>query len=161
MVAFLDQPLPHPEVGTTPMGEMAAEALRAQTGAEVALLDRGSVGGGLEAGEVTLVDILRIHPWRGRVLRLSLNGARLRTALEEDDLLAAGCTFRRTEQGLEDLRVAGAPVEVERTYTVAVGEYATAVAPSLGAVPAADTGERIDTVLREYLAQAALVPAGD
>ena len=143
--------LENPKSGESPMGNLVAEALRAEAEAEVALLDRSAVRGGVQVGTQSLADVLKIHPWRNRVLKLSLTGAQIRQALTDRDLLAAGCRFRKVEQGITDLEIAGAPADSTRSYAVAMGEFVLAITPSLREAPFEETGHRIDTMLEAYL----------
>jgi 5'-nucleotidase / UDP-sugar diphosphatase len=160
VIASLEYSLPHPEEGHSAMGALATEALRTTASAELALLDRGALRSDLGAGQVTVADILRVHPWRNRVLRMVLTSGQIRATLTEGDLLTAGCSFHRGAEMIEGLRVGDQPAVAGRTYAVAIGEYAMWHAPSLRGLPYADTGERVDTALAAYLAQSELTPVG-
>lgn len=168
--APLDRPLftsqvtlASPEAGPNPMGEFVAEAMRAETGADVALLDRGGVQSGITLGTGTLADVCRIHPWRNRVLVVAVTGGQLREAVALPDILLAGCTFRRNGSTVVDLTVRGRPVAADRTYAVAVGDYLFWTTPSLNALPWRDSGQRVDTLLARFLKRrlSPLLPQGE
>ncbi len=150
-VATLDEPLPNAGAGRGTMGAFAAEAVREQTGADVALLDRGAVCAGLPAGKVTLTDICKVHPWRNHVLLLTCTGAQLADWIAVLDPLVAGCEYRRVILGIKGLRIGDDPAVADRVYRVAVGDYLRATTPLLRDVPADDTGVRVDSALEAHL----------
>lgn len=138
--------------GANPVGKLAAEAVRVGTKADVALLDRGAVSAGLPAGPITWTEITRVHPWRNRVLLLTLPGdARLARALAAPDVIAAGCELRKAADGKTEVLVGGAPLAAERTYTVAVGEYLYGTTTYFRNLPCRDSGERVDGLLAREL----------
>ncbi len=138
------------------MGNLVAAAMLAETRADMAMLDRTAVRAGIEAGEMTLADLYRVHPWRNRVVILRLTGAEIDEILSEHDLLTAGCRFSRTEEGIESLYIGGKPVESDREYRVAAGEFFTRLieVPQAG-LPEA-TGLRVNTALERYLRRAGM-----
>jgi len=148
--------LANPPSGDSPLGRLVTGALRAETGTEVVLLDRGAVRGDLKPGRVTVADVYRVHPWRNRVLRLSLTGAQIRRVLEERDVLTAGCRFRRDGKAVEGLEVSGAPVDTARSYAVAAGEFLVGYS-SLRDLPFDETGRRVDAVLCHYLRRLSVI----
>jgi len=145
--------LTNPDSGASPMGNLVVEILRSKTDADVALLDRGAVQGGIEPGDVTIADILRIHPWRNRVLKLTLTGAQLQQILTKHDILTAGCSFKKVEGEIKELNIGESPVDLKKPYKVVVGEYVIGLVPSLHEILFDETGYRVDTVLQDYLRQ--------
>lgn len=148
--------LANPPSGDSPLGRLVTEAVRAETGAEVVLLDRGAVRGDLKPGRVTVADVCGIHPWRNRVFRLSLTGAQIRKVLEERDVLTAGCRFQREGKAVGALEVSGAPVDTTRSYAVAAGEFLVGHS-SLRDLPRDETGHRVDTILCRYFRQLSVI----
>jgi len=145
--------VPNPKTSPSPMGALVVEALHVELKADVALLDRGAVRSGIAAGPLTVADLCRIHPWRNRVLCAKADGTQLAQLLARTDLLVAGCTFRRTDRGVTDPAVNGAPVVAERMYTVVAGEYLVCTTPGMDFLPWKATGERVDTILQKFLEQ--------
>ncbi len=147
--------LANPKTGDNPTGDLVAEALRTEIKADVALLSRGAVQSGIKQGDITIVDVGRIHPWRNRVLSLTLTGIQLRQILAEQDVLTSGCRYRRKTEGtsreIEGLEVGQTPVEPDRAYKVVADEFLVYSSQSLREIPATDTGERVDTLLLKYL----------
>lgn len=70
--------------GETNVGNMVAEAFRRATGADVALMNGGSIRADtiISPGALTKRDLLSILPFNNKVVKLELTGATLRAALE-------------------------------------------------------------------------------
>jgi 5'-nucleotidase len=69
--------------GESALGDLVADAERAATGAEVALVNPGGMRADLDRGPVTWGEILTLHPFGNRLVTLELTGAQIRAALEE------------------------------------------------------------------------------
>lgn len=125
----------------TPLGSLVADAFRAGTGAEVALVPGSSLRAPLPAGPLSMRHVAAVLPFGNRVATLELAGADLRAVLERS-LAAVG---RRTGGLLQlsgmtleaDLgapagrrllavRVADAPLRDDATYRVAVSSFLAA-----------------------------------
>ena len=141
--------LTNPDSGDNTMGNLVVKALRVETDTDVALLDRSAVQGGIEHGDITIADICRIHPWRNRVLKLTLTGAQLQQILAKHDILTAGCSFEKIEEEIKNLKVGKLPADLKKSYKVVVGEYLVGLVPSLREIPFKETGYRVDTILSE------------
>ncbi len=139
----LDAPLD--ETGSaereTPLGNLVADAFRAGTGADVALVPGSSLRAPLPGGPLSARNVAAVLPFGNRVATLELEGTRLRAVLERS-LAAIG---RRTGGLLQlsgvtleaDLgapvgrhllavRVAGTPLRDEATYRVAASSFLAA-----------------------------------
>ena len=79
------------------MGNLIAEAVRSQTGSDIAMLDIESVQNGIKEGDVTLAKIYAIHPWRNRLLMFELTGEQIKRALSEKDAIVSGFNYRNTK----------------------------------------------------------------
>ncbi len=154
VIHVAEESMDNPPSGENPMGNLVAEAMLAETRSEIAMLDRSAVRAGIVAGEVLLADVYRIHPWRNRVVSLRLTGAEIEAILSQHDILAAGCRFRRTNEGIEDLEVAGEPVDPERLYLVAAGEFFVRRLEEPKAGRPEPTGLRVNSALERYLRRA-------
>ena len=64
------------------LGNLITDAMRAETGAQVALENGGGIRASIEQGDVTLGDVLTVLPFGNLVSTLSLNGADLTAVLE-------------------------------------------------------------------------------
>lgn len=96
------------------LGELAAAAQRELTGADVALVNPGSLRADLDAGPLLYEDVFAVHPYDFPLLRVRLSGR----ALAE---LLGGL---RTEGPDPEAYVAGpAAIDSAATYTVCVNEW--------------------------------------
>jgi len=143
--------LANPSKGSSPMGRLVVEALRVETGADVALLDRGAVQSEITQGDVTVADICSIHPWRNRVLKFTLTGAQLQQVLAEQDVLTSGCRYLNVDGKITGLNIGSSTVELSKSYKIVAGEYLLGLAPSLRKISFIETGERVDSILLKYL----------
>jgi 5'-nucleotidase len=64
------------------LGNVIADGLRAETGAQIAIMNGGGIRANIEAGEITLGDVLTVQPFGNTVATLSLTGADVIAALE-------------------------------------------------------------------------------
>ena len=65
-----------------PMGRLIADAQRAATGSQIAIMNAGGVRAPMPAGPVTWGDLYRIQPFGNKLMVLKLTGALLRDAVE-------------------------------------------------------------------------------
>ena len=66
----------------TNFGDLAADAIRIQTGAEIGWINGGGVRKTINAGDVTFGDILEVFPFSNQLCVSELTGAQIRDALE-------------------------------------------------------------------------------
>lgn len=64
------------------MGSVIADAMRASTGAQIALMNSGGVRANMEAGDITLGDVLLVQPFANTIATFDATGEMLRAALE-------------------------------------------------------------------------------
>lgn len=126
----------------TNVGNLVAEAFRRATGADVALMNGGSIRADtiISPGPLMKRDLLSILPFKNKVVKLELTGATLRAALEhgvsrsaEDGEpgrfpQVAGIRFtfdasRPAGSRLIDVTVNGQPLDDNRTYTLATTDF--------------------------------------
>src|SRR5688572_7355126 len=126
----------------TNMGNFIADAFRKATGADVAIMNGGSIRADsvIKPGVITRRDVLSILPFKNRVVKLELTGATLRAALEHgvarsaedaepgrfpqvsgvryvfDATLPAGAR-------ITSVTINGRPLDDQKTYTLAVTDY--------------------------------------
>jgi 5'-nucleotidase/UDP-sugar diphosphatase len=123
------------------MGNLIADGMRAATGAEIAIMNGGGIRGDrtYEAGStLTRRDILTELPFGNLTVLTELSGTQILLALENGVsqvekgagrfAQVSGLTFvydPTAEPGVRvsEVMVGGAPLEAERTYTVAVNDY--------------------------------------
>jgi 5'-nucleotidase / UDP-sugar diphosphatase len=125
----------------TAMGDFIADAMRAKTGADVALINGGGIRGDavLEPGtQLTRKMVVSALPFNNKLVTLELRGADLRTALEGGlwmlgkdagrfpQISGARVVARRDAvpgARLVSVEVGGAPLDDARLYKVATNDY--------------------------------------
>jgi 2',3'-cyclic-nucleotide 2'-phosphodiesterase (5'-nucleotidase family) len=70
------------EGGEYPLGNLVADAMRTQTGAQASIVNNGSVRRDLPAGPLSWGVLFELHPFGNAVVRMEVTGAQLRAALE-------------------------------------------------------------------------------
>lgn len=124
----------------TNLGDLVADAMRQQVGADVALVNSGGIRGNREypAGELTRRDLIQMHPFGNVVCKIEVTGRQLLTVLNHGVSKLPGVdgqfpqvsnmTFRVVQSApagsrVRDLRIGNAPMELDRTYTLALPDY--------------------------------------
>jgi 5'-nucleotidase len=69
--------------GESVLGDLVADAQRAALQADIGLMNAGGLRADLTAGPITWGDVLTLHPFGNRILALTMTGAQLLRALEE------------------------------------------------------------------------------
>ncbi len=123
------------------LGDLIADAQRAATGDQIAIVNGGGIRTDLRAGSITFKDVFAVQPFQNVLMRLELTGAQLERALEavvEDRIgQVSGIRFRFdpsrpagdrvVDATLEEGEVAvirdGRAVEPERLYTVTANNF--------------------------------------
>ncbi len=126
----------------TNMADFIADVYRQSTGADVALVNGGSIRADseIEPGDITRRDVLQILPYNNRIVKIQLSGATLRTALEYGVASTgpgeqpgrfpqvSGMRFTydaRLKPGsrLTSVTVNGKALDDKQTYTLATSSY--------------------------------------
>jgi 5'-nucleotidase len=126
----------------TNVGDFIADAFRTATGADVAVLNGGSIRADeiINAGLLTRRDVLSILPFKNKVVKVEVTGAVLRQILEHGVARSAEdaepgrfpqvsgirYTFdaqRPAGSRIVDLSINGKPLDVSKTYTLAATDY--------------------------------------
>ncbi|HEX8494055.1 MAG TPA: 5'-nucleotidase C-terminal domain-containing protein [Pyrinomonadaceae bacterium] len=128
--------------GETNVGNFVADAFRQVTGADVALINGGSIRADaiISPGELTKRDVLAIFPFANPVVKLEVTGATLRAALEHGvssgpeetepgrfpQVSGIRFTFdpaRPAGSRLTEVTVNGQPLDDKKTYTLATSTF--------------------------------------
>ncbi|MBI4977618.1 MAG: bifunctional metallophosphatase/5'-nucleotidase [Spirochaetes bacterium] len=126
---------PHNPKGESPAGVLAASAIMSEMKADAAIIDRGSITGGLAPGPVTFTGIVRMHPWRSGVIVLSLSGKQLRAAASRGDMFAS------IPQSIDDAVL----------YTVTMTEFAFSRIKDIQRVPYRTEARRMETLIADHV----------
>jgi len=126
----------------TNVGDFVTDAFRKATGADVALINGGSIRADsvISPGKLTMRDLLSLFPYKNKIVKLEVTGATLRAAIEH----GVGRTAEDTEPGrfpqvsgirfsfdasrpsgsrLVQITVNGQPLDDARKYTLATTTF--------------------------------------
>ena len=139
--------------GETNMGDFVADAYRAVTGADIALVNGGGIRDSIAAGDVTKKDLQDVNPWSNEMCVIQATGQQILDALEHGAqntpeefggfLQVSGLTYKvqtwkessvmTDDQGMflgvsgdrrvTDVMVDGQPLDPEQVYSVAGSCY--------------------------------------
>ena len=137
----------------TNLGDLCADAYRDQSGADIAFVNGGGIRVNIEAGDVTLDEILKVHPFGNAMCVIEVTGQQILDALEWGAhsvpgefggfLQVSGLTYEihtyiessctqdensmftgvDGEYRVKNVMVGGEPLDLEKTYTLASHNY--------------------------------------
>lgn len=120
----------------TALGNLVSDIMREYTGADVALLNSGSLRASIDTGPVTREEVFKAMPYANEIILLDLTGRELMQALtrsvratrEEEDggfLQVSGIRFNVRGHSVEQVRLISnhMPVDPEKIYRVAVTDF--------------------------------------
>ena len=137
----------------TNLGDVCADAYLANSGADIAFVNGGGIRTNIAAGDITLNDILKVHPFGNEMCVIEVTGQQVLDALEwgaravpsENGgfLQVAGLTYEihsyiessctsdengmftgvEGERRVKNVLVGGEPIDPEATYTLASHNY--------------------------------------
>lgn len=149
--------------GESALGNLIADAQRAATGADVALMNAGGIRTGIPKGEIRAGNLFSVQPFGNVLITMRLTGAQLRSALEQqwqDDmphhLQVSGMRYvwdaaRPRGSRVVEVQVGAAPLDPARVYRVAVNSYLADGGSGFSAF-LAGKGRRVGPLDREALA---------
>lgn len=158
--SVVDLTVSDPETGVriirnaeTNLGDLCADAYRAMSGAEVAFVNGGGIRMDIKAGDITLNDILKVHPFGNALCMVETTGQQILDALEcasrvnpaENGgfLQVSGLTYEihtyiestvvldengmfqgvTGERRVKNVKIGGEDLDVNRLYTLAGHNY--------------------------------------
>jgi 2',3'-cyclic-nucleotide 2'-phosphodiesterase (5'-nucleotidase family) len=136
----LDGITSHVRTSETNLGNVVADAMRAEAGSDITILNSGSIRGNrvFPAGPLTRKTLIEIHPFDNVVVKLSMPGRVVLQALNTgvERLPAAAGMFPQVSglkamvdpnaapgSRVRDVQVNGQPLQPDRTYTVAISDF--------------------------------------
>ncbi|TCO74948.1 5'-nucleotidase C-terminal domain-containing protein [Marinisporobacter balticus] len=137
----LDGERDHVRVGETNLGNLIADAMLAETKAEVAITNGGGIRASINKGEITKEEIITVLPFGNYIVTKNLTGKQILEALEHGTDAypeakgafphVGGMTFKidtnkPVGNRIVDVMVNGAPLELEKTYLVATNDFLAA-----------------------------------
>ncbi|MDR0974129.1 MAG: 5'-nucleotidase C-terminal domain-containing protein [Ruminococcus sp.] len=120
------------------LGDFTADAIRAVSGADIGLMNGGSIKGDLHAGDITVADINTILPYINYIVMAEVDGKTLRATLEHSvseypvetggflQISGAAFTFNPSAKPgsrVIDITVGGTPLDDNAIYTVATNDW--------------------------------------
>ncbi|MDD9741731.1 bifunctional metallophosphatase/5'-nucleotidase [Marinovum sp. SP66] len=158
-----------------PMGNLVADAMLdrvADQGIEIAIANSGGLRASIDAGEVTMGEVLTVLPFQNTLSTFQVTGATMVEALENGVSQieegagrfpqVAGLTFAfdaaaPAGERVSDVMVGGAPIELDKTYGVVSNNYVRNGGDGyrmfVDAENAYDYGPDLADVTAEYLAE--------
>lgn len=117
-----------------PIGNMIADAMRQETGSEIAIQNSGGIQSDINSGEFTFGDLFNVLPFDNQVVTIELTGSDLlelftQSASKRRGILqVSGATYSFANRGpddyeLKDLLIDGNPVESGRFYFVSTNSF--------------------------------------
>ncbi len=151
----------------TNLGNLVTDALRAKTGAEIALHNAGGIRSDIAPGPITYRDILKVHPFGNTLVLLDMTGAQIMDVLNYAVTIEPGrgaflhvsglkWTLNRTKGIAENVMIGDAPIDLEKTYTVVTINFLATGGDGysmLKDIASTDTGFTQGDVLREHIAK--------
>ncbi len=130
-VTTLNEPLSASATGDRRLGQLIADAVRAVAAADFGMHNPGGVRADLPRGLVSYRDLHRVLPFGNAVVRLTLTGRQLQELVSRtgpryylSNLIVEWDPAAASEAGGARLRfVDGAPVEADRSYTLATNDF--------------------------------------
>ncbi len=175
----------HVRTHETNLGNLIADAIRSEVDADIGIVNSGGIRGDrlYPAGALTRRTLLEMHPFGNIVCKLQVPGRLVLEALTHgvSKLPAAagqfpqvsGLTYRvdltaLPERRLGDVRVGGAPIDPDKSYTLALPDYliegGDGYTMFAGVTPLVshDTGRPLVSALESFItARGEIAPATD
>lgn len=137
----------------TNLGDLCADAYRAMSGADVAIVNGGGIRANIKAGDITYGDIIKVHPFGNSMCVVECTGEEIYQALEMSAskmpgefggfLQVSGMTFTidmnvaspvvtdenkmfvkvEGDARVKDIKIGGEDIDLAKTYTLACHDY--------------------------------------
>ncbi|MBD0306400.1 MAG: bifunctional metallophosphatase/5'-nucleotidase [Nitrospiraceae bacterium] len=124
------------EAGESPLGNLIADAQRWAMKTDIAFMNRGGIGDDLHRGNVMWGDVLHVHRFGNTLIRMELTGQQIYDVLNQQwlnqdvprMLQLSGLSYtwdsrRPMDDRIVEIRMNGAPIDRQQTYSVAVNSY--------------------------------------
>lgn len=118
----------------TNLGNLITDAMRAKTGADIALLNGGGIRAGIAPGVITYRDVLSVQPFGNTLTEIMMTGSQIVEVLNlSASKVGSGAfmqvsglkyTYNQTEAKIETVTVGNAPIELEKIYKVVTNNFA-------------------------------------
>ena len=155
----------------TNLGNLAADAIRWATGADIAVTNGGGIRSSIPAGEVTKGQIINVFPFGNYVVTKNVTGQEIKEALEYSVkdapallggfLQVSGVSFTYDQNKavggkVSDIQAGGEPLDLEKTYLLATNDFLAAGGDGyemLKDCPEVNQFNALEEILISYLAE--------
>ncbi|GAA0339740.1 5'-nucleotidase C-terminal domain-containing protein [Bacillus carboniphilus] len=124
--------------GETNLGNLIADAMLEETGADIALLNGGGIRASIDQGDITKGDVITVLPFGNYIMTKVVSGKTVKEALENGVRAypersgafphVAGMTFAFDPSNpfgdrVDSVQVAGEPLELDKEYIIAMSDF--------------------------------------
>lgn len=133
-LVFLDGERERIRYEETNLGNFVTDIMRRYTGADIALLNAGSLRASIDEGPVTLEEVFKAMPYENELVKVELKGEEIvqvlrravsSTRVEEDGgfLHVSGLRFKVRDKRPEEILAGLNPLDPGKTYVVAITDF--------------------------------------
>ncbi len=133
-LVFLDGERERIRYEETNLGNFVTDIMRRSSGADIALLNAGSLRASIDEGPITLEEVFKAMPYENEIVIVELTGREIEQILlravsgtrEDEDggfLHVSGLRFRIRARVPVEIRAGGHPLDPGKTYRVAVTDF--------------------------------------
>ncbi len=152
-------------VEETNLANLVTDAMRAKTGADIALQNAGGIRADIAPGEITYRDILTVQPFGNTLVLLDMTGQQILDTLTYAATIEAGNGAFLQVSGLkwtnnqgkpETILAGGQPLDLQKTYKVVTNNFMASGGDGykmLKDLPQTNTGFVDADAVREYVQQ--------
>ncbi|EGL83079.1 5'-Nucleotidase domain-containing protein [Caldalkalibacillus thermarum TA2.A1] len=121
--------------GDAPLGNFWTDAMRYAVGSDIALTNNGGIRDSIAPGEITVRDIYRVEPFQNEMMEYEMTGQAIKDVIcfsyerrNQIDLQTSGLAYTIITDPMGnlldvELYMDGEPLDLDRTYRVAVNDY--------------------------------------
>jgi len=146
------------------LGDLVAEIMREETGAEFAFTNQGGVRAAIIPGDVTMKDVLTALPFSNTVVVMELTGNQVQELLDFNVSLGphsggtlhlAVVEYKEVEGKAMDISIGGKPLDPAKTYKIATNNFLAAGGDGYEILKQGqniyDTGTGVNSLLVRYI----------
>ncbi|MFB4162500.1 5'-nucleotidase C-terminal domain-containing protein [Alteribacillus sp. JSM 102045] len=161
----------------TNLGNLVTDAMREMADVDMAITNGGGIRDDIEAGDVTLEDVLTAFPFPNTVVAIELTGEQILDSLEHGIRLypaqnggfphisGAQFTFdpaQEPEERIQEITINGEPLDEEETYVIAINDFMAAGGDGYESFEEGEivfeSGEALSDVISDYIANGKPIP---
>ncbi|WP_158738236.1 5'-nucleotidase C-terminal domain-containing protein [Alteribacillus sp. YIM 98480] len=164
----------------TNLGNLVTDAMREMTDADIAITNGGGIRDNMEAGDVTLQDVLTAFPFPNTVVAIELTGEQIIEAIEHGirmypeqnggfpHISGAQFTFDPSQEPgarIQEFTINGETLDEHETYVAATNDFLAAGGDGYESFTEGETifesGEVLSDVISEYITAGKTIPEVD